>query len=186
MVLTLPKDVRVMKRLCILLFAVTWIFAANAQEKVQKPSHFAWGAEIGVGIDMGGDDMSTFDVDAMFGYKNSWLKFAGVGAGIRMMMSDSSRYFPLYAMVRTSFSKRPKLLFAEMRGGIALNQAKGIPNRTNLFLQPGVGIELAIGRSFRSYLLLSYVYNSMTFQGDNVETLVHGLNCATISIGINF
>lgn len=148
--------------------------------------HFAWGAEIGTGIDMGGDDMSTLNIHAAVGYRNSWLKIAGIGAGIDMMMSNSCRSYPIYAIARTSFSSRPKLLFGDMRVGVAVNQAPGIPDRTNFYLQPGIGITLAKGKSFSSHLLLSYTYNSMTFPGDREDTLIHGLNRATISIGVTF
>lgn len=156
---------------------------ANAEASKGK---FAWGAEAGVGIDMGGDDMTTLNLHASFGYKNSWLRFAGIGAGIDVMLSNSSRSFPIYAMARTSFSNKPKLLFGDMRVGIAYNQTDGVPDRANFFIQPGLGIELAKGKSFTSYLLLAYTYDAITFYGDKANTLVHGLNRATVSLGISF
>ena len=147
---------------------------------------FTWGAEVASGIDMGGDNMSTLNVSALVGYRTAWIDFAGVGAGVDMMMSNSCRAYPIYAMLRSSFAPRQKLFFAEMRGGIAFNQATGVPDRTNLFLQPGGGIYLATGKNFSSYLTLSYTYNAMTFFGDKKDTLVHGLNMATISLGVTF
>ena len=89
-------------------------------------------------------------------------------------------------MIRSSFAEKPKLFFAEMRAGVAFNQATNVPDRTNLFLQPGAGIYLATGKTFASYLTLSYTYNAMTFYGDKKDTLVHGLNMATLSIGVTF
>ena len=147
---------------------------------------FTWGAEFASGIDMGGDNMSTLNISALIGYRTAWIDFVGVGAGIDMMMSNSCRAYPVYAMVRSSFASKPKLFFAEMRGGIAFNQATNVPDRTNLFLQPGGGIYLATGKNFASYLELSYTYNAMTFYGDKKDTLVHGLNMATITLGVTF
>ncbi|MDE6371612.1 MAG: hypothetical protein K2K92_09005 [Duncaniella sp.] len=158
------------------------------QEKPEgdAPVRFIWGAEIGPGIDMGGDDMSTLNLGAMMGLRCPYLSVAGIGAGINMMISNSCRYFPVYAIARSSFSRNPRLFFMEMRAGIAFNQAVGIPDRTNLYLQPGGGIHLATGKTFASYLMLSYVYNSMTFYGDRNNSLVHGLNQATITLGVTF
>lgn len=147
---------------------------------------FAWGAEVGPSIDMGGDDMSTMNLHACFGYRNKWLKFAGIGAGIDVMLSNSSRSFPIYALVRSSFSTKPKLLFGDLRVGVAYNQTSGIPDRTNFYISPGLGIELARGKSFSSHLVLSYSYNAMTFEGNQEDTLVHGLNRVNIGIGVSF
>lgn len=149
-------------------------------------SKFAWGAEAGTGIDMGGDNMSTLNLRAHFGYSGPWLELIGLGAGVDMVMSNSCRSYPVYGVVRTGFSSRRRLLFAEMRGGVAFNYAPGVPDRTNLFLQPGAGIHLATGRTYASYLTLSYVYNAMTFYGDKNNTLIHGVNLATLAIGVVF
>ena len=158
----------------------------NADAFPTPASHFTWGAELGSGIDMGGDDMSTLNIEASFGYRNSWITMAGVGAGINVMMSNSSRSYPIYAVCRTSFSATPRLVFADMKIGIAVNQVTGIPDRTNLFVRPSVGFNLATGRNFKSYILLGYTYNSITFHGDKLDTLVHGLNLATLSLGVIF
>ncbi|MCM1162705.1 MAG: hypothetical protein NC339_00385 [Muribaculaceae bacterium] len=177
-----------MKKLLIglALASVISFSAAGADDVNPRKDSFAWGLEIGPGIDMGGDDMSTINIHATLGYRNSWLKMAGVGVGIDMMMSNSCRSFPIYAMVRSSFSTHPKLLFGDLRVGVAYNQATSIPDRTNFYLQPGIGIELASGRSFSSHLILSYSYNAMTFYGDKQDTLIKGLNRVNITIGATF
>lgn len=158
----------------------------GAGPSAARPNNFTWGAEVGTGIDMGGDNMSTLNLRATAAYTGPYLELAGIGAGIDMVMSNSCRAFPVYAIVRSSFAREPRLFFCEMRGGVAFNQATGIPDRTNLFLQPGVGIHLATGNTFSSYLTLSYTYNAMTFYGDRKDTLVHGINLATIAIGVVF
>lgn len=170
-----------------LLSALTIIASLTAHAGSPSSGHgFTWGAEVASGIDMGGDNMSTLNISALIGYRTAWIDFAGIGAGIDMMMSNSCRAYPIYAIMRTSFAPHRKLFFAEMRGGVAYNQATDVPDRTNLFLQPGVGIYLATGKTFASYLALSYTYNDMTFYGDKKDTLVHGLNMATITLGVTF
>ena len=82
--------------------------------------HFTWGAQLSSGVDMTTHDMTNFSIGAEFGYKNRWLRFVGVGASIMSMMNNSSRCYPVYAMVRTSFSKYHKLCFLELRGGVSL------------------------------------------------------------------
>lgn len=164
-----------------------YVMSARADNRnTNAIRHFTWGAEVGAGIDMGGDDMSTLNVHALIGYRGQWVEMAGIGLGMNMMMSNSCRSYPIYAVVRSSLARDPRLFFAEMRCGVSFNQAFGVPDRTNLFLQPGAGIHLAIGKTFSSYLLLSYTYNDMTFYGDRKDTLVHGLNMATITIGVTF
>lgn len=160
---------------------------AHAESVSAGASHgFTWGAEVASGIDMGGDNMSTLNISALLGYRTAWIDFVGVGAGIDMMMSNSCRAYPIYAMLRSSFSPHRKLFFAEMRGGVSYNQATDVADRTDLFLQPGAGIYLATGKTFASYLSLSYTYNAMTFYGNKKDTLVHGLNMATITLGVTF
>lgn len=130
-----------MKRTAISIITFLSLLSANAQTNDNTPQHgFTWGVEVGSGIDMGGDNMSTLNLAALIGYRTSWINFAGVGLGIDMMMSNSCRSFPIYGMIRSSFAEKPKLFFAEMRAGVALNQATDVPDRTNLFLQPGAGI----------------------------------------------
>lgn len=176
-----------MKRTAISIITFLSLLSANAQTNDNTPQHgFTWGVEVGSGIDMGGDNMSTLNLAALIGYRTSWINFAGVGLGIDMMMSNSCRSFPIYGMIRSSFAEKPKLFFAEMRAGVALNQATDVPDRTNLYLQPGAGIYLATGKTFASYITLSYTYNAMTFYGDKKDTLVHGLNMATLSLGVTF
>lgn len=162
--------------------------AANATgtEPPAPASGIAWGANIATGIDMGGDDMSSLNLHACFGYQNQWFRIAGLGVGIDAMMSNSCRSFPIYAVVQTSFQPRRRLLFGDFRAGIAYNQVPGIKDKASLYLQPGIGIQLAGGQKFNSYLSLSYTYNAMSFHGNKAETLIHNLHRATVSIGVTF
>lgn len=99
-----------MKRTAISIITFLSLLSANAQTNDNTPQHgFTWGVEVGSGIDMGGDNMSTLNLAALIGYRTSWINFAGVGLGIDMMMSNSCRSFPIYGMIRSSFAEKPKL-----------------------------------------------------------------------------
>ena len=57
-------------------------------------SHFTWGAEFGSSIDMTAHNLSTFDLDVNIGYKNSFFKIIGIGAGIHRSLSSGDTYVP--------------------------------------------------------------------------------------------
>lgn len=180
-----------MRKLFLILSLVLSINIAVAAEKQAKEvsgwNHFAWGAEIGGGIDMTSNDLSTVNLDAFFGYRNSWIDVVGVGAEVNMMLSNSVRAFPVYAIFRTSFTRRPSLLFMDLRGGVVFNNLTASHQQTRLYLSPGLGINLASGDSFQSYVTLSYVYNGMKpFTVGDEYIHVDGLSMACIRLGIRF
>lgn len=173
----------------IILFCSTASAAVTEVKSEGKSAfdHFIWGAEAGGSIDMTTNDMSTVNIDAFFGYTGKWIGVAGVGAGIHMMVSNSCRAFPVYAIFRTSFSSKPKLCFLELRGGCVVNNVDYDTTRARLYMNPGVGFNLARGRSFTSYITLSYEYNGLdTYMKDAVRHDIHGLSNAQVRIGISF
>jgi len=78
-------------------------------------THFAWGADFGASIDLGGDEMTCIDFDVMFGMRRGWIKFLGIGAQADIMVSNSCRSFPLYAEFRTNFRNSPSILFWDLK-----------------------------------------------------------------------
>lgn len=150
-------------------------------------SHFAWGAEIGGAADLTSNDMSTVNLDAYFGYRNSWIETIGIGAEVNMMLSNSVRAFPVYAMFRTSFSKRPQLLFMDLRAGVVFNNISTSSQQTSAYVSPGIGVNLAGGSTFQSYITLSYVYNGIDpFTLGDERCDIKGLSMACIRLGIRF
>lgn len=147
---------------------------------------FVWGAELGPAIDLCGDDMSTIDIGAHFGFSNAFIDFAGVGAGINMMMSNASRMFPLYAVFRSSFSKKKKMIFADVRAGCAIANAYGTNSQTVVYASPGVGFNLAGGKTFQSYITVHYVYCGMRFPALMEGNEVMGVNQIALRIGVTF
>ena len=161
--------------------------AGDAKEDITGWNHFVWGAEVGGSIDLTSNNLSSINLDAYFGYKNSWINAVGIGASVNMMVSNSVRSFPVYAMFRTDFSSRPRLLFMDLRGGIAINDITYGNSQTSLFLSHGVGINLARGRSFSSYITLSYIYNGLKpFDLGDRRCDVDGLSMACLRLGVSF
>lgn len=118
--------------------------------------HFTWGLDAGSAIDLTANDMTSINITGYFGYKGSWMRFIGVGAGINTMISNSSRVYPLYAMLRTSFSRRPQLCFMDLRAGLSIDHILDYPSTTNFYGSIGLGITLAHGRKFSSHIIISY------------------------------
>ncbi|MGM9862629.1 MAG: hypothetical protein ACI30W_08525 [Muribaculaceae bacterium] len=122
---------------------------------------FSWGAEIGSTVDLSGHDMTSLDFSAYFGIRRSWLDFAGVGAAANVVVNNSSRTYPLFANLRFSFTPRNPLLFADLRGGMALHSIDVVSgNKFKPYAQVGVGVYLARGKHFSSYLIAGYAWYS--------------------------
>lgn len=171
------------------LLAIASALGAHAQccKSGKLPAGFAWGADLGGGIDMTGNDMSAMNIDARFGYRNGVVDFIGIGAGIDMMVSNSNRVFPVYALFQSNFRTTPSVCFLDLRAGCAFANLADNQNQTDLYASPGIGFNLARGKSFSSYLILSYQYIGLKDYSDS-ETLhtLNGIHMAAVRIGISF
>ncbi|MCM1369666.1 MAG: hypothetical protein NC204_04770 [Candidatus Amulumruptor caecigallinarius] len=150
-------------------------------------SHFTWGAEIGSSIDVTGNDMSTFDVDVALGYKNDFIKLAGIGAGIHHSIHAGNNLIPLYVVLRTSFRKQPSLLFFDVKAGYSFNTISGSDTMGDFYASTGVGINL--GKSFKAkpYIVLSCAYQR--FSDTHLETIYlnnGNIFFANLVFGVNF
>ncbi len=163
--------------------ALTLLSAAAATEaspeKEWPQTHFAWGADVSSTIDMTGQDMSTFNLSAALGYKNRAVQLAGVGAAMEIGVSNSARMFPVYAIVRTPFTTKPSRCFMEVKAGWSFNQMTDNASQSGLYGSAGIGINLAMGRNFRSHILMAYTYRQLT---DGYKDM----HAVTAGIGINF
>lgn len=142
-------------------------------DKDYNLGHFTWGIDAGSAIDLTANDMTSVNIHGYFGYKGSWMRFIGVGAGINTMISNSSRAYPIYGMLRTSFSRRPQLCFMDLRAGISVNNMMNYPSQTDFYGSIGVGVTLAHGRKFSSHIIVSYDFmpvNSYTLYREVEET----------------
>lgn len=146
--------------------------------------HFTWGVAAGSGIDVTSHDMSTINIDAFFGYKGGAIDVAGIGAGIDVNISNSGRFFPVYAIFRTSFRSAPSICFFDLRGGVAFDNMPNNHNQTTPYINPGVGFNLARSDKFRSYLIIGYAWNGLKSYDDTV--INHGISYFSARIGISF
>lgn len=167
---------------------------ANAQT-----GNFAWGADAGGAIDLSGHDMSTLNLDAYFGYRGGVIEMAGLGAGLNIPVSNSRREFPVYGLVRSSFSSSPQPMFLEVRSGVVFNSHpdSDTDTRADFYISPGVGFRLAFSRIFTSYIVVGYIYNGLHTEaglvnpdnpasgpGDGLSRAINGLHSAVIRLGI--
>lgn len=149
--------------------------------------HFTWGVDVGASIDLSGEDMSTFDAETYFGYKGSWVRTAALGIGIHKAFGNKYTFIPFYAMVRTSFRSKPSLFFFELKAGYSFNTLSDSGSFGGAYGSLGLGINLAMSKSFQSHIVLSYSYFtlrhatelSIPYSGDNI-------NSAVLKFGINF
>lgn len=150
-------------------------------------SHFTWGAEVGASVDMDGNNLSTFDLDAVLGYKNKYLKIVGVGAGIHRALGSGNMFIPVYALIRTSFRQKPSLFFLNFRTGYSFNTIGDSPIFGDFSTAAGLGINLAMSRKFQSHIIISYVYRHFSSRNQDVARLsINNSNLAQISFGVNF
>ena len=160
---------------------------ANKPKMAPSRAHVAWGAEFSSTIDMSGNEMSSIDFNVFAGISYKWLSLFGVGAGADIMVSNSNRTYPIFAVFRTDFSKLVKVVFLDLRGGVALNFIEKHGRQTGAYASPSIGFNLATGANFRSYITVGYTYLAR-------RDIVHGeeiipnpsLSMATIRLGLAF
>lgn len=152
-----------------------------------KGIRFSWGADAGTSVDLSGQDMSSIDISASFGLTTRWLNFVGVGAGAHVMISNSCRSYPIFAIVRTDFSRILRPMFIDIRGGIALNYLPGDITQTGGYISPSLGFRLAFGKTFRSYITAGYTFidrrNTIV---DGIPTRFKPMQMATMRLGVKF
>ena len=188
-----------MKRLVLaLLVCVAALVPCSAKEPADMAEQlghvaFAWGAQLGGSIDMSGQNMSTIDFYGIVGMQYKWIKMFGVGVGANIMASNSCRSYPVFATFRTDFlSKRRGLVFLDTRAGIANNTFPGSIERTGFYGYAGVGVNLATGRKFASFLSLGYSYvHRGNVSATNAEGVAESyylphLHYASVALGVVF
>lgn len=151
-------------------------------------SHFTWGAEAGASIDMTGHDMSSFDVDVLFGYKNSFFRLIGLGAGIHRAVQSGNNFIPIYATIQSSFRSRPSLFFFSARFGYSFNTIDDSPTFGDFVSAIGCGINLSQSRHARSYFLFSVGYRYFNHRHiDYVEKLnTNYVYMTHLTFGVSF
>lgn len=162
-------------------------FAQRVSNDDFRKGKFSWGLDVGSAIDMTGSDMSAVDISGFLGYSGSYLRFIGAGASIDMMVSSGSNVYPLFAILRTDFSNRPRLFFMDLRGGIAFCNIENYSQQCNPYGSLGLGVTLAKGKTFSSHVILSYNYTRLNDVHLEEKVIkLSDLQYACIRIGISF
>lgn len=179
---------RLILLLAVCLSAVCAASAAIPADSVADSRvHFAWGADFGSSIDLSAHDMSSIDFNAAFGIRYRWITFFGLGAGADIMVSNSCRTYPVFATFRTSFSPRPKIMFMDLRGGVALNYLPHNIQQTGAYVSAAVGFNLARSRKFTSYITAGYTLVTRSEVTNETGTQPYdNLNYAAIRLGVQF
>lgn len=183
-----------MKRLLIIILALVSLTATAAEISLTtppaqpKPRSFGWGVELTGNVDMGCDDMSSVAFNAYFGMKAPTVPIIGLGAGVNVPVSNSSRSIPIFAVVRTNFSPDQSLCFLDMRGGLSVNYLENDKRQTGGYFSTGIGFNLAKGSSFQSYLIVGYSFYERKnyLDADDNTVRLPSLHLATIRLGISF
>ncbi|MDE6536682.1 MAG: hypothetical protein K2M13_01390 [Muribaculaceae bacterium] len=151
-------------------------------------THFTWGADVGASIDLTAHDLSTFDLDFILGYKNSLFKILGVGAGIHRTVQGGDNFIPVYALIRTSFTTRPSLLFFNARIGYSFNTIDDSPTFGDFNSALGLGINLFQSRKAKTYMILSAAYRYFNERHKNaIERIdTKSIWIAQLQFGVNF
>ncbi|MBD5310467.1 MAG: hypothetical protein HDS10_08635 [Bacteroides sp.] len=150
-------------------------------------SHFTWGAEVGTSIDVSGYDTSTFNIDALLGYKSDYFRILGFGAGIHRALGTGDNFIPLYAVLRTSFSSQPRLFFMSLKTGYSFNTIKNSATFGDINASLGAGINLAISKRFKSHIILAYEFRHFNSKHREKYSLeAEDISLATLTFGVNF
>lgn len=150
-------------------------------------SHFTWGAELGSSIDLRGNNMSTFDIDVILGYKSRFLRTIGIGAGVHRSFGSKNNFIPVYFLLRTSFRDKPSLFFFDLKAGYSFNTINSSAARGGVSASLGVGINLAMSKKFQSHIVLSYCYFHINGKTRSEVSLPSKyVDLARLSLGVNF
>ncbi len=150
-------------------------------------SHFTWGAEAGSSLDMTSHDLSTFDADVLIGFKNSFIKIVGFGAGLHRSIHSGNNMIPVYAVFRSSFRSKPSLCFLNLQAGYSFNTYGDSKTMSDLYGALGLGINLQKTSKASSYVILSLACQHLNDK--NKEAVKFDTNYilfAKLMIGVTF
>lgn len=150
-------------------------------------SHFTWGADVGSSIDLGGNDMSTVDLNTAIGYKGAFFQMAGVGVGAHKAFGNEYTFVPVYAIARTNFRHNPSLFFMEVKAGYSFNTLSDSGSQGGTFWSIGCGVNLYTSAKVRTHLVLSYGYFGLReADEENVRYRGNNIDYAILSFGVCF
>lgn len=169
----------------ILIFA--FLSTTKAYGSGKFMDHFTWGVDAGSSIDISGNDLSSIDISAFFGYKNSIIQALGVGAGINSALGNNHALYPAFVLLRVDLTTSPSLCFIETRMGYSFNSLNTETKQDGVFGSLGVGFNLFKSSKVKSHIILAYTYSKLTADNSLEYTrFSKDLSAMSIRIGVNF
>jgi hypothetical protein len=161
--------------------------AQNSSDLQPRPLRFAWGANLAGGIELSGHNMSTMGINGEFGLQYRWVRFFGASAEANFTVGTSSRIYPLSVVFRTDFSNTRKLVFLDLRGGLALVYKDNEGQQSQPYGSAGIGVTLANGKNFASHLIIGYTYvgQDECMRGER-RLDCPGISYASMRLGLSF
>lgn len=166
-----------------------WAAHTEAAFKPAKPvgrttlSPFMMGAELGTGLDLSGTDLSTFNVDFLFGYRAKKVQFLGLSAGIHKSLGTKDAFLPLQLLFRTGFMSRPTLGFMQVSAGYSFNTVSSSPMFGDIIAMIGGGVNLVQRPKFQSNITLSFGFRHFS-QRHQQMTNIYKQNVGFVQIAM--
>lgn len=158
----------------------------EVKPKIKRMSHFAVGLELGTSLDVSGNDQSTFNVDAICGYRNNFFNLVGVSVGMHKSLGSKDNFIPIKFHFRSSFTTRPSLAFFAFSIGYGFNTIEGSKFFGDFTSTIGCGVNLARKPRFQSNIILSFGFRH--FNNRHLEMITiqkSNIGYAQISMGIS-
>lgn len=144
------------------------------------------GLELSTGLDLSGTDMSTFNGDILFGYRNKFIQLLGASIGVHKSLGTSDCFLPIQAVFRTGFHPRPTLCFMHVSAGYSFNTIARSPLFGDFIATAGVGVNLVQKRSFQSNIVLAFGFRHLNDRHQEISGITKSnLGFTQISFGIS-
>lgn len=144
------------------------------------------GLELSTALDLSSTDMSTFNADILFGYRNKAIQFLGVSVGVHKSLGSRDCFLPLQLVFRSGFQSRPTLMFMQLSGGYSFNTIARSPLFGDYMASIGAGVNLVQTRKLQSYIVLAFGFRHLNETHQELTSIRKpNLGFAQISFGIS-
>lgn len=154
--------------------------------KKREMSKFMMGIELGTGLDVSSNDLSTFNADIIFGYRYKAIQLLGVQVGIHKSLGSRDSFIPLSLVFRTSFRSKPSLCFFHMNAGYSFNTISSSPMFGDITATIGCGVNLVQRPKFQSNIILGFGFRHFNRRHQEMTQIAKdNVGFAQISLGIS-
>lgn len=157
-----------------------------AESRRKAMSRFTAGIELGTGLDISGNDLSTFNFDLLFGYRHKAIQLLGVNIGVHKSLGSRDSYIPICAVIRTSFRPKPSLMFLHFSAGYSFNTISNSPMFGDITATLGCGINLVQRTKFQSNIIMAFGFRHLNTRHQELTRInQNNVGFAQISFGIS-